>query len=218
MQRGRFTTAGGAGAASSLPEPVVTPRIDVKGRRLFIVRHCQSEANRDLRAEARGDSGLTETGTKQAQSRASHLRSLGVVGGTVVSSPLLRASQTAREIATACGCGLSHDARLAECDIGRLEGLSYSEVLAHVREGDVWVSPEVHGGESLEAVGERMFAALNTALDTWADPIVIVSHAFAIVALLTRLGADALALENGEMIELDLSEARSVRQSLQHAL
>jgi len=99
-----------------------------------------------------------------------------------------------------------------------LEGLSYSEVLAHVREGDVWVSPEVHGGESLEAVGERMFAALNTALDTWADPLVIVSHAFAIVALLTRLGTDALALENGEMIELDLSEARSVRQSLQHAL
>jgi hypothetical protein len=37
--------------------------------RLFIVRHCQSEANRDQRAEARGDSGLTETGIKQAQLR-----------------------------------------------------------------------------------------------------------------------------------------------------
>jgi broad specificity phosphatase PhoE len=218
MQRGEFIAAVGAGAASSFPERVVTPRTDGKSRRLFIVRHCQSEANRDLRAEARGDSGLTETGIKQAQSRASHLRSLRILGGTVVSSPLLRASQTAREIATACGCSLSHDARLAECDIGRLEGLSYSEVIAHVSEGDVWVSAEVHGGESLEAVSDRMFAALNAALETSADTIIIVSHAFAIVALLKRLGADALALENGEMIELDLDESASVRQSLHHAL
>jgi hypothetical protein len=54
----------------SFPERVVTPRTDGESRRLFVVRHCQSEANRDLRAEARGDSGLTETGIKQAQLRA----------------------------------------------------------------------------------------------------------------------------------------------------
>jgi broad specificity phosphatase PhoE len=100
----------------------------------------------------------------------------------------------------------------------RLEGLSYSEIVAHVREGDAWVSAEVHGGESLEAVGDRMFAALNAALETSAAPIIIVSHAFAIVALLKRPGAEALSLENAEMIELDMDEAVSVRQSLHHAL
>jgi broad specificity phosphatase PhoE len=217
MQRGECIAAVGAGEAS-LPELAVTPRTDGKSRRLFIVRHCQSEANRDQRAEARGDSGLTETGIKQAQLRASHLRSVGIVGGTVVSSPLSRARQTAREIAIACGCGLSHDARLVEGDLGWMEGLSYSEIVAHVCEGDAWVSAEVHGGESLNAVGDRMFAALNAALETSADPIIIVSHAFAIVALLKRLGAHALALENGEMIELVLDEAARVRQSLHHVL
>lgn len=90
----------------------------------------------------------------------------------MVSGPLLRASQTAREIATACGCGLNHDARLAEGDLGWMEGLSYSEIVALVRDGDAWVSVEVHGGESLEAVGERMFAALTAALEASADPII----------------------------------------------
>jgi hypothetical protein len=46
----------------------------------------------------------------------------------------------------------------------------------------------------------------------------LASHAFAVVAPLKRLGADALALENSEMIELHLDEAASVRQSLHHAL
>jgi broad specificity phosphatase PhoE len=90
-----------------LPERVVTPRTDGESRRLLVVRHCQSEANRGRHAEVRGGSGLTQTGIKQAHRRAPHLRSVGIVGGTVVSSPLLRASQTAREIATALGCGLS---------------------------------------------------------------------------------------------------------------
>jgi hypothetical protein len=79
-----------------LPERVITRRSDSKSRRLFIVRHCQLEANRDQLAEARGDSGLTETGIKQAQLRASHLRSVGIAGETVVSSSVVQASLVRR--------------------------------------------------------------------------------------------------------------------------
>jgi hypothetical protein len=54
-----------------------------------------------------------------------------------------------------------------------------------------------------------MFAALNAALEASADPIIIVSHAFAIVALLKRLGAGARALENGEMMSWTCMKRRA---------
>jgi hypothetical protein len=125
--RRRFKTSPAGAEASPCPSGVVTPRTDGESRRLLVVRHCQSEANRGRRAEVCGGSGPTQTGIKQAQRRAPHLRSVGIVGGTVVSNPLLRASQTAREIATAFGPRAKPDVRLADGDLDWMEGLSYSE-------------------------------------------------------------------------------------------
>jgi broad specificity phosphatase PhoE len=73
----------------------------------------------------------------------------------VVSNPLLRASQTAREIATAFGPRAKPDVRLADGDLDWMEGLSYSESSLMSAKGNAWVSAEVHGRESLEAVGDR---------------------------------------------------------------
>ena len=119
-------------------------------RRVFLIRHCQSEANRDARAEARGDSPLTPLGVDQARRRAKALADHDLATAAVVASPQLRAAHTAGEIARHHGWTLSHDQRLQEGDLGRLEGLSYQEVMEQVPPGAIWVSADVHGGESMD--------------------------------------------------------------------
>jgi probable phosphoglycerate mutase len=187
-------------------------------RRVFLIRHCQSEANRDERAEARGDSPLTALGLEQARRRAMTLAEHDLAAVTVVASPLLRAAHTAGEIASHHGWTLSHDERLQEGDLGILEGLSYREVMAQVPAGATWVSSDVHGGESLETVGARMAEALAAALDTAPGTVIIVSHGYAIAALLQTLGHDAPFLANGDMLELHLEDAATVHRFERHPL
>lgn len=187
-------------------------------RRVFLIRHCQSEANRDQRAESRGDAPLTELGLDQARRRAAALAEHDLAAVTVVASPLLRAAHTAREIALHHGWAVTHDERLQEGDLGRLEGLSYPEVLAHVPPGATWVTAEAHGGESLQAVGDRMLDALAAALDAAPGTVIVVSHGYAITALLHRLGHDAGFLGNGDMLELHLDDGAVVHRLERHPL
>jgi len=187
-------------------------------RRVFLIRHCQSEANRDERAEGGGDSPLTPQGLDQARRRARALAEHDLAAVTLVASPLLRAAVTADEIARHHGWDLSHDGRLQEGDLGWMEGMTYEEVRTHIPPGATWIGADVHGGESLEAVGDRMLDALAAALDTAPGPVIVVSHGFAISALLQRLGHQSGFLANGDMIELHLDEATAVHRMERHPL
>lgn len=188
-------------------------------RRVFIVRHCESEANRDRRAEGQGDSVLTTLGLDQARRRALSLVEHDLTAAVLVSSPLQRAASTAREIASHHGWDLSHDARLMEGDFGWMEGLSYEEIRAHVPEGSVWVTADTHGGESLETVGLRMREALLAALQRSEGAVIVVSHGFAIAALLANLGHEGpLMMSNGDMLDLDLDETVAICRLTHHPL
>ena len=187
-------------------------------RRVFLIRHCQSQANADLRVETRGDSALTPLGVEQARQRARTLTAHELAEVTVVASPQLRAARTAREIADHHGWQVTHDERLAEGDLGRLEGLAYHELINHVPAGARWLDAETHGGESEAVVGERMLEALAAALEAAPGPVVIVSHGYAISALLKRLGRETRQLANGDMFELDLDETATVRSLAHHPL
>ena len=187
-------------------------------RRVFLIRHCQSEANRDERAEARGDSPLTALGLDQARRRAKALAAHELEEAVIVASPLLRAATTAGEIARHHGWTLSHDERLQEGDLGKLEGLSYREVIDQVPQGATWVSADVHGGESEATVASRMMEAIAAALDASTGPIVVVSHGYAINAFLGRFGHDSGFLGNGDMIEVDFDETTSIQKLTRHPL
>jgi len=187
-------------------------------RRVFLIRHCQSEANADLRVETRGDSALTALGVEQARQRAHTLAAHELAEVTVVASPLKRAARTAREIADHHGWTVAHDDRLTEGDLGRLEGLAYHELVNHLPAGARWLDAETHGGESEAVVGERMLEALAAALEAAPGPVVIVSHGYAISALLKRLGRETRQLANGDMFELHLDESTAVRLLEHHPL
>ena len=63
---------------------------------LYFVRHGESEANAAHRFSGRSDSPLTERGRAQARAAARRLSAYDVTA--VVSSPLLRARQTAERL------------------------------------------------------------------------------------------------------------------------
>lgn len=76
--------------------------------RLFLVRHAEAEPGEpdELRA-------LTARGRQQARDLGARLAAEGADGATVVTSPLLRARETAEEIARALGTTPAPDERLA---------------------------------------------------------------------------------------------------------
>lgn len=89
--------------------------------RVFLVRHAQSEANRDARLSS-ADPGppLTLLGHAQAAAAGRWLRAAGV--RAVHSSPLLRARQTAQAVADAIGTDVQRHGDLREFDLGGWEG------------------------------------------------------------------------------------------------
>jgi broad specificity phosphatase PhoE len=153
-------------------------------RVLIIVRHGQTSANAAGLLLGRADLPLTELGRRQASALAAALP----VPARVVSSPLLRARQTA----AAFGRPVEVDERWIEMDYGRLDCQAVAAV-----PGDVWERwrADCHfvpaGGESLAAVGARVreaCVALSAAV-TEAD-VVVVTHVSPIKAAIAwALGA-----------------------------
>src|SRR5512140_573661 len=103
-------------------------------RRLLLVRHCQSQANAEGRIEGVGDSPLSEVGLEQARRVAAFVASQDIGPATLIASPLSRARATADEIAAACGWTPSHDHRIREADLGRMEDMSYADLRTHMIE------------------------------------------------------------------------------------
>jgi alpha-ribazole phosphatase len=141
---------------------------------IIFVRHGQTDVNREGRLQGRLDAPLTELGREQARLVAAGLASSGATA--VVTSPLVRAAETAREIAATLGVEVEADARLIEVDYGEWDGRKFSEVAPEEwgrwRDDVAFVPP---GGESLLDVATRVADFCSTRLR--ADrTIVAVSH------------------------------------------
>jgi probable phosphoglycerate mutase len=90
---------------------------------LILTRHGQAAAG-DVMLGGQLDLPLTAEGRAQAEALARRLS--GVRIDRIVSSPMLRALETAQTIAT--GRPVELDQRLHELDYGRWEGLTYAEI------------------------------------------------------------------------------------------
>jgi broad specificity phosphatase PhoE len=144
------------------------------GNLIIFVRHGQTSVNREGRFQGRLDPPLTELGQEQARGCASGLATSGAT--EVWTSPLQRAADTAREIATALAAPLEIDERLVELDYGEWDGRRFGEVDA--AEWAAWrADPSFAppGGESLASVGARVAAFCTERLRSDAT-IVAVSH------------------------------------------
>lgn len=136
----------------------------------MIVRHGRTAHNAAGRLLGRLDVPLDEHGRAQAAALAA---AVGPVG-RVVSSPLLRA----RETAGAFGAPVEVDERWIELDYGELDGVALADVPATTwaawRRDPGYRPP---GGETLLEVRSRVEAALaDLRADAAGETVVVVSH------------------------------------------
>ena len=158
--------------------------------RLYVVRHGQTESSQRKAYSGRSDIALTEQGREQAHAAAAQLQDAGI--DAVVTSPLIRARDTAHAIAEATGAPVRVDERLTEVDYGSFEGLDRDEASARLGQvfddwrADPFGSP-VPGMEPLGDALARARAATADAIDRHDMPV-IVGHQGILRIVLIALG------------------------------
>ncbi|HEV2774305.1 MAG TPA: histidine phosphatase family protein [Solirubrobacteraceae bacterium] len=157
---------------------------------LTLVRHGQTVSSARHAYSGRSDIPLTDAGREQASAAARQLADAGV--DAVLSSPLIRARDTAQAIADAAGAPLTVDERLTEVDYGPFEGLDRAG--ASERTGaafDAWradpFGAPVPGMEPLSDALDRARAATADALAAHEHPV-IVGHQGILRLVLVALG------------------------------
>lgn len=165
-------------------------------RRLILVRHGQSVANRDRIVLGRSAQvPLTELGRQQAEHAAERVAAIltdqdCAASVQIYSSDALRARQTAAPIASRLGLTVSITELLAEQSLGDLEGRPVSELApAPVPAGFDITEVAWGGGESIAQVHARMRRLLDWLPLGGATPwcIVLVGHQDAFRVLLAVL-------------------------------
>jgi alpha-ribazole phosphatase len=123
----------------------------------------------------------------------------------IVTSPLGRCRRLAERIALARDLPLETDARIAEMDFGRWEGVPWAEVPK--AELDAWAldfeGARPHGGESVAMLAARVRSALA---DLAPEPTLWVTHSGvvrAVSALTAAPGGWNAALDFGSWVVLD---------------
>lgn len=147
-------------------------------KRLYLLRHGQTEFNVKKLVQGRCDSPLTDLGRQQAGMAAAWLKAHNVVPDKVVSSPLGRAMDTASLVATEL---LGRDAAVEPCEgiIERSYG-TFEEGPHDALPTDVWDPGEdlvPFGGEGSRALQERMVGTLTNLMGSEGiETLLAVSH------------------------------------------
>lgn len=147
-------------------------------KKLYLLRHGQTEFNVKKLVQGRCDSPLTDLGRQQAGMAAAWLKAHNVVPDKVVSSPLGRAMDTASLVATEL---LGRDAAVEPCEgiIERSYG-TFEEGPHDALPTDVWDPGEdlvPFGGEGSRALQERMVGTLTNLMGAEGiETLLAVSH------------------------------------------
>jgi len=165
---------------------------------LALVRHGVTPLTISRKFSGSGgpDPHLTPQGAAQARSAIPILQRIGQDDWSdlerptwIISSPLQRTKDTAREIASGLGLGTavrSIDEGFAEVNFGEWDGLLRAEIMEQYPDQlPRWFAGEIAapGGESMPQVGERVQAALVRAAKAHAgETVIVTSHVNAIRA------------------------------------
>jgi len=178
---------------TSVHEPIMVPI--TLPHRLILIRHGETDWNREGRLQGAQDIPLNDLGRTQAAEAAGRLRELAPGFATLdyVVSPMQRAQETMAIIGRALGLPpdtARTDDRLRELTFGSWEGLTWRELrasereLAQARQRDKWgfIPPQ---GESYRMLAER----IRPVLQEFSRETVMVSHGGVARAVLALIGA-----------------------------
>ncbi len=148
---------------------------------LYLLRHGESEGNVQGIFCSRLDTPLSADGCRQAELQAERLSA--VPFSAFYSSPLLRARQTAAIVGERCGLVPTLESALEEVDLGLLNGQGlydprwrqqYDQTLAAWERGVA--GARFPGGESLDAICERLHGFLFSLASLPAGRVLLVGH------------------------------------------
>jgi probable phosphoglycerate mutase len=173
---------------------------------LILIRHGETDWNRDRRIQGTTDIPLNDTGRAQARETAEALRARldPAIPVTVVSSDLARARETAEIIATALDAeGPRVYPGLRERRYGEAEGMDVEEF--RTRWGD-WRAAEVPGAESWAELRQRALGALDAAVRDHREAtgstgatLIVVAHG-ALIREVIRYASDGALPPEGERL------------------
>jgi probable phosphoglycerate mutase len=163
--------------------------------RLILIRHGETDWNREGRLQGGQDIPLNDLGRRQAAEAAERLRTLAPGFATLdyIGSPMQRARETMDILRATLGLeagAYRTDDRLKELTFGSWEGYTWRDIRkaereqAQLRERDKWsfVPP---GGESYAMLAQR----IRPVLEALTGETVIVSHGGVARAVLALVGA-----------------------------
>jgi probable phosphoglycerate mutase len=147
---------------------------------LILIRHGETEWNRELRFQGHVDIGLNATGIEQARRVGARLA--GEKADAMYASDLIRAQQTAHPVARALGLAAVTDGALREQCFGEVDGMRVDDIQArHPAAWEGWLRfHEDHcmpGGESLKQFHKRVMDAVHRLVAAHrGQTIVVVTH------------------------------------------
>jgi probable phosphoglycerate mutase len=173
--------------------------------RFGLIRHAQTQWNREKKIQGHYDSPLTNEGQRQAEKWGGLLNT--VSWDRIIASDTGRAFETATRINTFLQISLTSDKRLREQNWGQWTGKTVREikrdepqVLAkQIRAGWKFCPPD---GEDRGSVSERSQDALREAAGRWSgETILIVSHEGVIKSLIYHLSGRKFLPEEPPLIK-----------------
>lgn len=166
--------------------------------KLFLVRHGETDWNKELRYQGRRDISLNANGIEQARIAGEKLKPYSP--SALYSSSLTRTMQTSEIIGKALGLVPRSEPRLQEIDFGEWEGRTYPEVLELFPQVvQMWqespLQTGVPGGEKLKDVLDRTLEALRDIWTSAEGHVIVVTHGGPIRLLLSHIGAEGAMWE-----------------------
>lgn len=162
---------------------------------LLLVRHGETDWNKDQRWQGHADRPLNETGREQARAIAEELAREHV--DAIYTSDLARARETAELIAERAGVPFILEPQLREIDVGEWQGLTRPEIEGRFPRGMQRWHEHGHGwesGETYAELAERVLAAVDRIVRRHPDGrVVLVGHGGTIRAIRAHVDKSTVA-------------------------
>jgi 2,3-bisphosphoglycerate-dependent phosphoglycerate mutase len=159
---------------------------------IIFLRHAQAKNNVERVLAGRSEGiPLTDLGLKQAEKIANFLEPLNI--STIYSSPIERASHTAKIISNKLNLQYAIDSRLTEIEMGSFSGMLYEETFA--KHGNIFLkfyqdSPLIqkNGVETFSSVKKRVLDMVNYCSQKHENEnILLVTHMDPIKAMISTV-------------------------------
>ncbi|MCC7305463.1 MAG: histidine phosphatase family protein [Alphaproteobacteria bacterium] len=167
----------------------------IPARHFYMIRHGETEANKNRIMAGSLDSPLTELGRKQADEARLIVEQLEIKPSAIIHSHLSRARDTAHIINKNLDLPMTEERDFAEIHVGELEGARWEDCICF----DEWRDPP--GGETFPQFFERIRRAKKKALENKKGPVLIVCHGGVFKALWKMHGINMDGVRNCHLHE-----------------